>query len=412
MRRQLAGLVAATTSLVLVALLIPVGLLLRSQAEQRAIAEATLRAQSVAQLVPQLSSDSEALGEGVTVFLPDGTELGDPAPRGDSVKLAQTGRAFTASTPDGVEVLVPTRSSDSGTAVVRVFVGQDRLHQGVTQSIAVLSAIVLVLLGLGILLANRLARRMVSSVDELAGTADRLATGDLTARAALDGPPELRRVAEELNRLAARIGELLTSEREEVADLAHRLRTPLTALRMNIDNLGDTASAAPLRSSVDTLAGHVDELIRTARRPVREGAAPVADLAAVAADRLRFWGALAEDDDRELSGDIPAFPVTVRTNTDDLTAALDALLDNAFRHTPAGSALRIAVSPSGTVTIDDAGPGFRNRALANRGHSGAGSTGLGLDIARRTAAASGGDLHIGTSPWGGARVELRFGPSR
>ncbi|HZE39002.1 MAG TPA: HAMP domain-containing protein [Stackebrandtia sp.] len=409
MRRQLAGLVAATTSLVLLALLVPVALLLRSQAEQRAIAEATVRAQSIAQLVPTLKGSSGDLGKGVTVFLPNGTSIGAHAKRDSSVELAATGRAFVASTGGGVEVLVPTSSSDSGTAVVRVFVDNSALHQGVTRTLLILGAIVFVVFGLGIVVADRLGRRTVSSVARLASTADRLATGDLSVRVEPSGTPEIKRVGRELNRLAARIHELLSAEREEVADLAHRLRTPLTALRMNIDNVDDSEQAARLSHSVAVLASHVDELIRTARRPIREGVSVSGDLAMVAADRLRFWSALAEDDGRQLTGAITAAPVAVRASRDDLAAALDVLLDNAFRHTADGAEIRVVVTADRAVTIDDAGDGFI--APVNRGTA-VGFTGLGLDIARRTAKASGGGVVIGASPLGGARVRLRFGPPR
>ena len=130
----------------------------------------------------------------------------------------------------------------------------------------------IVLSGLGLLLADRLGRRLVGSVTALAATADRLAAGDLTARFEPGATPELRRVGLELNRLAGRIQHLLTAAREEAADLAHRLRTPVAALRLNLDTVADAGDRARLSADVDALARLVDEVIRTARRPVREGA--------------------------------------------------------------------------------------------------------------------------------------------
>src|SRR6185437_12793810 len=104
---------------------------------------------------------------------------------------------------------------------------------------AVLGVLAIVLFGLGLLFADRFGRRLVGSVTALAATADRLAAGDLTARASPAGGPELRRVGVELNRLAGRIQHLLADAREEAADVAHRLRTPLAALRLNVDSLSD-----------------------------------------------------------------------------------------------------------------------------------------------------------------------------
>jgi signal transduction histidine kinase len=96
----------------------------------------------------------------------------------------------------------------------------------------------------------------------------------------------------------------------------------------------------------------------------------------------------------------------------DLGAAVDALLGNVFAHTPEGAAVRVTVSPrdggGAGVAVADAGPGMRGAAI-ERGHSGSGSTGLGLDIARRTAEASGGALRIASSS-SGTTVTLELGP--
>ena len=334
MRRQLLALIAATTSLVLIAFLVPIALLLRSEAEERAVAAATLRAQSLAPLVPDLVDGSLPADGPSSVFLADGRVIGAPARRTPSVELAATGRAFTAHAGSAVEVLVPVQSSDRGTSVVRVLVRDSELHRGVVRTWIVLAGLGVALFLLGLLVADRLGRRLVRSVTDLGTTADRLAAGDLAARASGDGPRELRHVSAELNRLAARISELLAEERAEVADLAHRLRTPLTALRLNADGLRDPAESEQLTRGVQGLTRQVDELIRTARRPLREGSGAHGDLAAVAAQRLAFWTALAEDTGRRLSGNLPNHPVIVRASEADLAAALDVLLDNAFTHTP------------------------------------------------------------------------------
>ena len=94
-------------------------------------------------------------------------------------------------------------------------------------------------------------------------------------------------------------------------------------------------------------------------------------------------------------------------------AALDALLENVFTHTPDGTALRVTVEAGvdggGTVVVEDAGPGLPSLAPEPRGRSAAGSTGLGLDIARRAAQSGGGALHLAASELGGAQVRLTLG---
>ena len=94
----------------------------------------------------------------------------------------------------------------------------------------------------------------------------------------------------------------------------------------------------------------------------------------------------------------------------DLGDALDALIGNVFAHTPEGVAFRVAVARSSATTawveVADDGPGIPAADVLERGRSEAGSTGLGLDIARRTAERGGGSIEIGSSPSGGARVRL------
>jgi signal transduction histidine kinase len=96
----------------------------------------------------------------------------------------------------------------------------------------------------------------------------------------------------------------------------------------------------------------------------------------------------------------------------DLAAALDALLGNVFRHTPEGTAFAVDVhngEDAVIVLVSDAGPGIRDPEAAmarGRGSGSAGSTGLGLDIVRRLAEETGGDVRIGSSVLGGTEVRI------
>ncbi len=93
-----------------------------------------------------------------------------------------------------------------------------------------------------------------------------------------------------------------------------------------------------------------------------------------------------------------------------LGAALDVLVDNVFRHTPTGTGCLLEVTAAPlevVVSVTDEGPGLADESLTGRGRSGAGSTGLGLDVAKRTAERAGGRLEVGAGPGGrGARVAL------
>ncbi|MCW2878855.1 MAG: integral rane sensor signal transduction histidine kinase [Sphaerisporangium sp.] len=423
MRRWLALLVAATTSLVLIALLVPLALLVRALAESGAVTQATAEAQSVAASVGTAAFDGLSLtaertsassGHAITVFLPDGRVAGSPAPRSPAVELAARGRSLTAQTPSGLEVLVAVQGLSGGTAVVRAFLSEDDLSHGVSEVWLGMLVLGLALIGVGILVADRLALALTRPMTGLARVSHRLAAGDLVARATPGGPEEVRDVGIALNHLAGRISDLLAEERETAADISHRLRTPLTGLRLEAESLADPEEAVRLGNRVDALERAVTSVITDVRRRSQEQAS--CDAVAVAAERVTFWSVLAEDQGRPVGLDLPAGPLTVAVSAAELSACVDALLGNVFAHTPDGAsfAVRVTPAPGGVrLEVSDSGPGFPARPEAGdpleRGRSGAGSTGLGLDIARRTAEASGGSLLLGTAPGGGAMVVLVLG---
>lgn len=417
MRRQVALLVAATTSLVLVAFLVPLGLLLNTLAVDRATSQGVQEAQGLAAVVAtlepaQLDSVVQLTDQrsdlDVSVVLPDGRVLGARlSGPGRLLGLASSGQSFTADVAGGREVYVPVDFS-RGRAVVRAFVPARLMHRGVAPAVGLLVVLGLGLLLVSILVADRLARVTVRPVTALRRAANDLAEGDLSARVEPAGPAEVRDVGIAVNRLGQRIGELLAAERESVADVSHRLRTPLTALRLDAGSLRDAEEVGRITAGVEALERTVDDVIRSARRPVREGARAQCDAVAVVRDRAAFWQVLAEDQDREMRVDLSPGPLPVRLVAEDLAAAVDALLGNVFAHTPEGAAVDVAVAAmygDAVVQVADRGPGLPS-AASQRGRSGVGSTGLGLDIAQRTAEAAGGRLVLEDRPAGGARVVL------
>jgi signal transduction histidine kinase len=419
-RRRLTLLVAATTCLVLLAFLVPLALLVRDVARDRALAGATTNLQGLIAVVGTADPESLRLSveqvaatsrRPVTVFLADDTVLGTPAERSTAVELAARGRSLTVGTAAGHEIVVAVQGRPEGTAVVRTFVPDDELRSGVNQAWLVLAALGAALLGLGLLVADRLARTLTRPISELSRVSHRLANAELTARATPAGPPELREVAGALNHLAERIQDLLRDERERVADLSHRLRTPLTSLRLEAETLADPAEAQRIGAAVDGLQRAVTGLIQQARRR-GSGGGTHCDAAAVTRERVEFWTVLAEDTGRTVRLDLAPGPLPVRVPADELAAALDAVLGNVFAHTPDGTAVMVTLvaAPGGgaVIIVGDEGPGLPAGHI-ERGASGGGSTGLGLDIARRAAQASGGHLALTSRPAGGTAVHLHLG---
>ncbi len=420
MRRLLVRYGLAMTSVVLVAFLIPLGILARSLAEERALDSGMRDAQSVAVFAGGASADSARLeatllsvNDGkrrTTVFLPDATSVGEPATKSPAAEVAATGLALTARTAGGVEVLLPVGST-SGLAVVRTFVPTTELTAGVRQSWLILAAVGAVLLAGTVLAGDRIARRLARSVRDLSDVAERLGAGELTARVEPSGPPEVESVGRVLNGLGARVAGLLAVERELVADLSHRLRTPITALRLDVELLSDVQERKRMTGHVDELVKAVDAIVWTARHPRHDAPPSSCDAAAVVRERARFWAVLAADQGRELRVDVPDAALHVGASAESLGAALDVLVDNVFSHTRDRTPFALTVrSAPGVVevVVEDDGPGFARPDAADRGRSGVGSTGLGLDVARRTAENAEGHLVLGASVAGGARVVLEF----
>jgi len=425
MRLRIVLLVLAISSLILVSFLVPLALLLRTFAADRATSAATAQAQWMAPLVATLSPadlrvtlarvNAEDAQEPMSVFLPDGQVLGASAGRSQAVRLALRGSSFTRRVAGGEDVLVAVAGLPKGTAVIEIFVPDSRLDQGVTRAWLLLGVIGVGLLALSVVVSAQLSRSLLMPLAAVARASELLADGDLSARAPYDGPSEVQQVSSGLNRLAARIGELLTRERETLADLSHQLRTPLTALRIDAESLRDQAEMVQLTTDVEGLTRTVNAIIREARRPSASGGRAACDATQIVRERAEFWQALAEDQGRSMEVSITADWLPVRVPAQDLAACVDILIENVFAHTAEGVSFRIRLESQvggASLTVADDGPGFAKDAYSYpvaRGASGGGSTGLGLDIARRIAESSGGSLTIGRSPRGGAAVTLALG---
>ncbi|MEV4558975.1 HAMP domain-containing sensor histidine kinase [Kitasatospora sp. NPDC049285] len=434
MRWALIKAAIAGTMMVALAFLIPLGLMVQQTARDRAFTAAERQAAALGPALA-ITTDQDAIAralastdagaqERLAVHLPAGPVVGTARVDQDGLSTAeQQGRAGTVRAPGGYALLQPVAVDNGRVAVVEVFVPDADLSRGVGTAWLVLSGVALALVAVSVAVADRMGTRIVRSARRLAAAARSLGSGNLTVRVPVDGreaagaPEELREAAQAFNAMADRVVHLLAAERELAADLSHRLRTPLTVLRLNAASLGDGDAADATRHAVAQLEREVDQIIRSARRdPVDAPAVALGcDAVEVIRERVAFWSALAEDEGRpwQLAGDERPVPVPVQRG--DLAAAVDALLGNVFRHTAVGTAFAVdllATEHSVIVLVGDGGPGFTDPDAAIRrgaGHGGEGSTGLGLDIVRKLAEATGGDLALGRSAvLGGAEIQLRL----
>lgn len=412
-------------SAVVLAFLAPLGLLVRTLAEDRAVNEARSNATTLSSIAARVTDRRQLdriaaayvgnhAGETTTLIFPDGTYLGPaPAPDDRNLKIAiDEGRNWSVSSDRGRDLYVPA-IGNNGTFVVHTFIPASVLHQGVARATATLSALGLMLLLVAVLAADRLARRVSAPIRQVAAAANAMHDGLLDTRVPESGPSEVVAMARALNRLAGRTEQLLASERDSVADLSHRLRTPVTALRLDADSVLDQEVADRLRQHVAQLERTVDAIVHDARRPSRTPVASSCEINRVVRERVSFWSALADDQGRSLQLAMPDLPLRVRLDASDLADVVDVLIDNAFAHTDEGVPIEVwlvqRADEAVVLTVEDGGPGLPPGDIVSRGQSGRGSTGIGLDIVRRAALASGGSLELGRSRLGGAMIRVILG---
>jgi signal transduction histidine kinase len=434
MRRRLAWLSLAVSSLVVVAFLIPLGILVHNQAENRELTRAERDAQSIAAVLavagsteagsdvsPRLArSVVEAFGSrpGISIVFPDGTIEGEAVDVSENMARAQAGAAFTARVSGGAEVLVPVLVADApaaeGTVVVRSFAPDEDLTRGVTLAWVMLFGLGVFLILVAMAAADALGRTIVRPVTALSEAATRLGEGDLGTRVEPEGPAEVAEVGEAFNFLAGRLGGLLEAERESVADLSHRLRTPLTALRLQAETLSDLREAQSLLADITRMENAVDKMIEEARRPTSGTTPPkIADLGEVVRHRASFWQVLADDQGRPTTVFVDPGAHPVEMSEQELGALVDVLIENVFAHTDPGSGYNLRVGDRSDekiqLTVEDSGAGFRDLSVTRRGKSSTGSTGLGLDIVAKAAQRTGGVMRIGRASTGGAEIVVVFG---
>ncbi|WP_327005301.1 HAMP domain-containing histidine kinase [Dactylosporangium sp. NBC_01737] len=428
--------------MVALAFLIPLGLVVQQLARERAFADAE-RQTAVVVAVLTVTTDPLAIERAIAStggpavsrvsvhnLGEEGLEIGTGhAAAKDLAHAADQAAPVTATVAGGLSYLEPVDVGSGRTAVVEVFIPEDELSNGVSGAWWALTAVALGLVIASVWVGDRLAAKVTASARQLAGAAQALSEGYLDVRLDPSGPRELAEASFALNVMADRIMALLTNERELVADLSHRLRTPLTALRLDAETLDDSQDADRIRDAIAALEVEIDKLIRAMREPIdahsptpdrgerSDGAAASTgeqgcDVAEVVRDRMMFWSAVAGDQERDCKAVGTDRPAPVHVAKSELAAALDALIGNVIRYTPQGVPFEVAVTrrDDGYVVlrVEDGGPGIPDPELAlQRGESGQGSTGLGLDIVRRVAVEGNGTVNIGTSgTLGGASVVI------
>lgn len=419
--------------LVLVVLEIPLGVLAERHERDLSVADAAREAAGLAGLVTEDMEHSRpaelstlattyqnSTGGEVAVVAPSGTVVASSSRDNDSDvttdwrRLVQVGLGGVSSSSFGddegkpwASAVAPISVDDRPGGVVLLAVPASatlrRVHDiwwalgGLALGVLMLTAVV------GLVLARSLSRPLAN----LTGAVGALGGGDLRAKAADDrGPPQLRELAREFNHMARRLADLVDAQRRFVADASHQLRSPLTALRLRLENLqagsGDGAAEgiAAAGQELQRLSRVVDGLLTLSSAGQHEPRREAVDVETVISDRCAAWAALADEKGVTLLNSGPGVRGQVRVRSalvpGDLEQMLDNLLANALDASPAGSTITVRSEPApGDRTrlhVSDQGPGMteaeRSRAFdrfwrgasSNGGHSG-----LGLAIVQQLA---------------------------
>jgi len=334
---------------------------------------------------------------------------------------------------DLLYVAVPVVSGDRVIGAVRLTYPTQVVTDKVRRQLRTLWLVA----GITVLLAGAVAFVLASTVtrrlQQLRATTELLAEGQLEARAPEPGgAPEIRSLARSVNTMADRLEDLLRQQRAFAGDASHQLRTPLTALRVRLDNAADLVDADP-EAARDTIAAAQDEALRLQRivdallmltRADDAALAPQKiDLADIARARVEQWQPLAEESGVHLGVTAPksAPALAVPGAAEQI---IDNLIDNALVVSPAGSTIDVTITPLSTVdAVDlhvlDEGPGMSPEDCARafdrfwRGRTDTAGSGLGLAIVARLARASDATAELRPRTHGsGLDAHVRFARPR
>jgi signal transduction histidine kinase len=430
--------------LAIIALEVPLIISLRDRVDNEVRSEARTQAAFIAatvdptdrrKLAEVVKVGADRLRGRVIVVGPNGRLLGDSSGNErigidyrssrPEIAAALDGRVYQERRPSqslGQEILataVPISDGNRVVGAVRVTQSVQAVSRATRRATLGLIAIGLLVLVLGLLAGVVIARQVAGPVHRLDDAVRRFAGGDLSARAKVEGSAEQQRLARTFNDMTARIERLVGSQREFIADASHQLRTPLSGLRLRLEEARAATGEADAHAEIDAglaeldrLAAIISELLVLSQAGEVDAPPEPVDLEDAAHRAAARWegtgGGRVRADGVAAEGFCPAA---------DLDRVLDALVENALNYGNGDVTLR---SAPGELEVLDRGPGlapdeetavFERFHRGRAGRSGPAGTGLGLPIARELARRWGGEVTlVNRSDGAGARAVITVPP--
>lgn len=313
-----------------------------------------------------------------------------------------------------VYVAVPVLSGDDIIGAVRISYPKSVVDHRVRDRQLGILVVGLITLAASVIAAALVAYTLVRPVRRLTRATEELSAGDMAARAPDDeGPPEIRELSRSFNSMVGRLDSVLSLQRAFAGEVSHQLRTPLTALRLRLEQAESLVGRDDIvvrealdasREETDRLQLMIEQLLALSRLEGGTAITVEVDAVKVARERAAMWGPLAEERQVavQVQGDAHARCKVVDGGLEQM---IDNFVDNALSVAPSNSSVVIDVRRSGAhvvVDVVDEGPGLTDqerlaafqRFWRGRGVQNDGGSGLGLAIVRQIAAASGGSAEL------------------
>lgn len=408
MRRRILAAIVSVTALAVIGFGVPLALVVSRTYRDEAVKDLERQADRAAVEVPasSLTSDDPVElppADGSTRLALYGADndrlLGEGPATGDlAVRRALRGEVDDVSADGLLVVAVPVTSEEQVFAAVRAARPLSELRAQIYRAWLAMAALGALIVALAAIVARWQAGRLSRPVLDLVDTAERIGDGDFSARAPRSGVAELDAAGRALGETAERLGALVTRERAFSADASHQLRTPLTGLRLLLENTGDDGAdpetVHEALHEVDRLEQTIEDLLHLGRDVDRPR--DLLDLEALFTDAERAWHGRFAVVARPLRVSIVRPVPAVRASRRALRQILDVLLANALEHgagvvtltaRPASAGLSLEVSDEGPGVLGDPTRLFHRRPE----HA---TRGIGLPLAAMLADGEGARLSL------------------